>query len=221
MEVFEKAMKKLDVSQLLELCREAGVDNQDVLQQQLLATLGQLAQAVARKLGVASHGVETARQGVWVGFAPLTRGDPCPSLLEAYDEDEPWNGSLRRTLLICDDDETQTLLAQQAFGSLGVQVLETHSAEEAWQVYQSREVNLVITDIVLPGENGVALLQKIAAYEAQRRQRRKVPLITISGDASVQIDQELVEQMGSVAHLTKPVNWSRLGPMIRALCYAS
>jgi CheY-like chemotaxis protein len=213
-------MKKLNIAQLLALCNDVEVDNRQQLTQTLLATLEQLAVGAARKLGVAACGVERSRYGVHVAFSPLAPGDPCPPLLQACDDEGVWHEPPQRTLLICDDDRNQTLLARHAVSNLGIRVIETHSAEEAWRAYQLNEVNLVITDIVLPGQDGFELLGKIVAHEARKGNRRKVPVITISGDAATEIGCERVDRAGVVAHLKKPVDWGQLGPVIGELCHA-
>ncbi|MCB1686835.1 MAG: response regulator [Pseudomonadales bacterium] len=215
-------MKKLDVSQLLELCTDVGVENRHELSQTLLNTLDQLAAGAARKLGVACGGVEYGHHGVLVAFGPLAPLDPCPAVLASLDDEGVWCDRPQSTLLICDDDHNQTLLARRALASLGVRVIETHSAEEAWQAYQANEVNLVIADSALPDEDGFALLKKIVACEGRRGGRRCVPIITISKDADATnvIDAESVGRVGSVVHLNKPLDWSQLGPVIRELCHA-
>lgn len=212
-------MKKLDVSQLLELCRNVEVENQAALTQTLLDTLDQLARGAADKLDISTCGVEHSRRGVLVRFAPRIPEHPCPTILESFDDEGSWHES-PRTLLICDDDRKQGLQARAAVNQLGVHVIDTHSTEEAWEAYQENRVNLVITDIELPGQDGLELLRKIAAFEGHQGRRRKVPVITISGAAS-NVGAEVVDQAGGMAHLKKPIDWVRLGPVIKELCHVN
>ncbi|TXS95738.1 response regulator [Parahaliea maris] len=212
-------MKKLDVSQLLELCSNVGVENHETLTQTLLATLNELAVGVASKLDIETLGVENSPRGVLVRFGPRIPEHPCPPVLEAFDDEGSWHES-PRTLLICDDDRMQGLQAREAVNRLGVNVIDTHSTEEAWQAYRENRVNLVITDIELPGQDGLELLRKIAAFEGYQGRRRKVPVITISDDTT-DVGADVVDKAGGMAHLKKPIDWVRLGPVIKELCHAN
>lgn len=213
-------MKKLDISQLLELCREAEIDDQQALLQDLFAILEQLSEAAASKLGVTACGVEYSRYGLLARFSPRSPGDVCPPALEALDDEGAWQQPSPRTLLICDDNHHQTSRARHALSHLGVHVIEAHSTEEAWQAYQSNRVNLVITDTALQGQDSCQLLRNIVSLEERRGNRRKVPVITLSGDAANASGAEALNQSPGLTQLTKPINWHRLGPVIGELCQA-
>ncbi len=211
-------MKRLDVSQLLELCKEIGVDEDQSLTETLLSAVDQLATAAADKLGVAASGVENSDLGVLASFAPKKDGDTCPDVLASFDDEGEWQVAPRRTLLVCEENHDQTRLASRAVANLGVSVVETHSADEAWQAYQENRVNLVIADSALPGEDGVDLLNKIVALEGSRGHRRNVPVITISRDAGSETDSGESAQSDTAVRPHKPLDWERLGPVISELC---
>jgi len=213
-------MKRLDVSQLIELCRELGLDDEQELTQSLYATMDKLAAGAAEKLGVAACGVEYSNYGVLASFAPKAPGDACPALLEAFDDEGQWHEAPRRTLLFCDADADQIGLARRAVAGFGVTVIEARSADEAWEAYQENRVNLILADTDLPGLEGVDLMQKIVALEGSRGNRRKVPLITASADAGAGTDPDDGSHTGAVTRLQKPFDWERLGPMIGELCHA-
>ena len=215
-------MKKMDVSQLLEFCRDAEIAEAEEITTDVLRSLHALGVLVAGQLGVNFSGIEQSTQGVLAGFIPRQPGDRCPAILADCDEEGVWPDSGLRTLLVCDDDHNQTLLARHAISDPGIRVLEVHSAEDAWQTYQSNPVDLVITDIGLPGFNGFELLRRIVTHKDVRGgRRRKVPVITISGDEFADFDRHKIDQAGGVTHLKKPVDWVRLGPVISALCQVS
>ncbi|MEO1078203.1 MAG: response regulator [Pseudomonadota bacterium] len=211
-------MKRLDVSQLLELCKEIGVDEDQLMTDALFSALDQLATAAADKLGVAACGVDNSDLGVLASFAPKTDGDACPDVIASFDDEGEWQVAPRRTLLVCDENHDQTRLASRAVANLGVSVVETHSADEAWQAYQENRVNLVIADTHLPGEDGVDLLNKIVALEGSRGHRRNVPVITISRDAGSETDSEASSPADAAVRSHKPLDWERLGPVISELC---
>ena len=215
-------MKTLDVLQLLEVCRDADIaETQDIIAQ-LLQSLDALGSLVADHLGVDFYGIEQSTHGVEAGFVPRRPGDGCPPVLAEYDDEGAWPMSRQRTVLVCDDDPAQTSLARHAVTGPEVQVIETHSGEEAWLVYQTTPVDMVVTDIRLSDFDGFELLRRIATHQSNRGgRRRKVPVITISDAEWVDGQHRNIDQAGGVVHLTKPVNWTRLGLFISELCQLS
>ncbi|HEV2150565.1 MAG TPA: ATP-binding protein [Longimicrobiaceae bacterium] len=66
----------------------------------------------------------------------------------------------RRTVLVVEDEEPLRALQGRLLGRLDVEVLLAASGEEARDVLEARDVDLVISDIKMPGEmDGVALFQ--------------------------------------------------------------
>ena len=216
-------MKRMDVSQLLEFCGDADIAQAEDITASLCHSLEALGVLVADHLGVDFAGIEQSADGVLAGFVPRQPGDRCPAVLADCDEDGVWPGSPLRTLLVYDDDHGQTLLARHAVSDPGIRVIEVHSAEEAWQAYQSNPVDVVVTNIGLPGCNGMELLRRIVSQtnRVRRGRPRKVPVITTSGAEFDDVVRHEIDQAGGVVHLKKPVDWARLAPVISALCQVS
>jgi len=68
-----------------------------------------------------------------------------------------------RRLLIVDDEETLTFSLYQAFRKAPVlsEVVTAASGDAAWQLFQKKPFDLVITDLAMSGLSGVDLLRKI------------------------------------------------------------
>ena len=216
-------MKKLDVSQLLDVCRDAGIVEAEEIVADLLESLEGLGFLVAKHLGISFVGIEQSPDGLMAGFCPCRVAGAGLSGLVAYgNECGEVERNRERTVLVCDDDRTQTLLAREAVTASGLRVIEAHSADEAWQAYQAGPVDMVVIDTTLPGFAGSELLRRIVAETGSHtRRRRKVPIITISADEWRDCNRCERDQVGSVIHLTKRIDWTRLGRMIGELCQVS
>ena len=70
------------------------------------------------------------------------------------------------TILLVDDQRSilEGLLSGVPFRTLGFdQVLTACDAREAWELIRSRKVDVLLTDIEMPGENGLQLIEKVRA----------------------------------------------------------
>ena len=63
-----------------------------------------------------------------------------------------------RTILVADDDRAIRTVLSQALGRSGYQVRATSSASTLWRWVEDGEGDLVITDVVMPDENGLDLV---------------------------------------------------------------
>ncbi len=211
-------MKRLDVSQLLDVYCELGIDETEHDIKALLKCLETMATTVAGRLDVQSLGVTHDHEGILINFGPHDMGDPCPVQLEQHDDEGPWGEPDKKVVLICDDDITQHIMAEAVFESEGFSVLKALSAEEAWKLFLDNPVDLIVTDIVLPDEDGFSFAQRVISYGGNKG---SVPIVTISGLSDTEESVEQVEKIGGVMHLTKPVPWERLARIGRSICSAN
>src|SRR5215813_9187817 len=65
------------------------------------------------------------------------------------------------TILIADDDRAIRTVLNQALGRLGYEVRTTGTAATLWQWVDEGVGDLVITDVVMPDENGLDLVPRI------------------------------------------------------------
>ena len=73
------------------------------------------------------------------------------------------------TILVVEDDAAVRFFTQRALAQMGYKVLAVASPEEALKLCSevSREVHLVVSDIVLPGMSGAVLVKKILGYKPE------------------------------------------------------
>ena len=94
-------------------------------------------------------------------------------------------GRSRNGTVLCVDDEVEALNLRKAMlESHGYRVLTATSAEEALKVFDSTEVDVVLTDHLLKGQTGTALAAEM------RRRKPHVPIAIYSGVAQVPDDMD-------------------------------
>ena len=78
------------------------------------------------------------------------------------------------TILVADDDAAIRKVLSQALGRVGYNVRTTSNAATLWRWVQGGDGDLVITDVVMPDEDGLELLPRI------RKVRPEMPVIVMS-----------------------------------------
>ena len=76
------------------------------------------------------------------------------------------------TVLIADDDRSIRTVLTQALGRSGYQVRSTGNAATLWRWVEDGEGDLVITDVVMPDENGLDLIPRIKRIRPEIASRR-------------------------------------------------
>jgi len=116
-----------------------------------------------------------------------------------------------RTVLIADDDRAIRTVLSQALGRAGYQVRATSSAATLWRWVEDGEGDLVITDVVMPDENGLDLVPRI------RRVRPEMRVIVMSAQSTFATAVKAT-QRGAFEYLPKPFDLKEvLGTVERAL----
>ena len=102
-------------------------------------------------------------------------------------------------ILVVDDEEAVRRVLLRGLSSKGYEVREVASADEALQVLSTANIDLVLTDIRMPGMDGLELLQRAKASAPE------LAVIMITGFASVDSAAEAMRS-GARDYLTKPFN---------------
>jgi len=101
------------------------------------------------------------------------------------------------TILVADDDRGIRTVLTQALGRLGYDVRTTGHAATLWRWVADGEGDLVITDVVMPDENGLDLLPRI------RKLRPELRVIVMSAQNTVLTALKATER-GAFEYLPKP-----------------
>src|ERR671930_566545 len=103
-------------------------------------------------------------------------------------------------ILVIDDQEAIRRIVRRALEQDGHQVMDASDGEIGMQVLARHPVDVVITDIFMPGQDGILTLRQI------RKQFPLVKVIVISGgDSTGLLDlREDARLLGAVKSLPKP-----------------
>jgi PAS domain S-box-containing protein len=118
-----------------------------------------------------------------------------------------------RVLLVEDDEATRTLLAT-VLGSFGAKVTAASSSTDAEAALPSFEPQIVITDIEMPGNDGIALLQHLRATNPA------LPAIAVSGYAD-NASRDRIFAAGFSGFVAKPLDPTVLADEIQRVIAGS
>lgn len=106
-------------------------------------------------------------------------------------------------VLIADDEKNILSGLRLAYENEGFDVLTAEDGKEAWDLLSKNHVDLVITDLRMPGISGEELVRKITSSYPT------LPVIVLTGHGTI---ENAVESMrdGAVDFLTKPVDIDKL-----------
>jgi signal transduction histidine kinase len=117
-------------------------------------------------------------------------------------------------VLVVDDEPDARELAAHALSEHGARVELAGSVPEALGVLDHSSVDVVVTDLAMPGQDGFALMQKLRQRGSPRF--RFLPVIAVTAYARPE-DRERVMSEGFQGFLPKPVEFDRLAMMVAHL----
>lgn len=123
---------------------------------------------------------------------------------------------MARILLIDDDDGVREML-RSMIEQLGHTAVDARNGEEGLGLIRPVAPDLVITDLVMPGMNGIEVVQRL------REQQPDLKIIAMSGDArpGSGVSLHAAREAGAAAALSKPFTFDHLADMIRDLLPAA
>ncbi len=107
---------------------------------------------------------------------------------------------MKRILVVDDEDDLRDFLTE-ALQEQGYSVIQARNGREAFRVFKSNRVDLVITDIYMPEEDGLGLMRLL------RTVAPRVRIIAMSGGgSSVGMDfLPKARELGAMSILPKPI----------------
>ena len=102
-----------------------------------------------------------------------------------------------KTILIADDDSAIRTVLTQALTRVGYTVRSTSTATALWRWVMEGQGDVVVTDVILPDENGFDLLPRI------KKMRPKLPVVVMSAQNTIMTAIRATE-LGAYDYLPKP-----------------
>jgi DNA-binding NtrC family response regulator len=114
-------------------------------------------------------------------------------------------------ILVIDDQEPIRRVVRRALEQDGHEVYDASDGELGMEILESQSFEVVITDIFMPGQDGIVTLRQI------RKRFPDVKVIVISGgDSTGMMDmRQDAELLGAVKSLQKPFNAREIMELVR------
>ena len=106
-------------------------------------------------------------------------------------------------ILLIDDDRDSCHALATLLGKSGYEIKSCHSGEEAIITLKQQPFDLIISDLMLPGINGIEILKWVKEHSVE------TSFILITGKASTHTAVEAM-RAGALDYITKPFNLKRL-----------
>ncbi len=106
-------------------------------------------------------------------------------------------------ILIVDDDANTLASLSRAFRLAGHEATVCDSASRAIEAAKSQRFDLILSDVVMPGKDGIALLEELKGMGV------KAPVVMMSGQATIEVAVKAT-RLGAIDFLEKPITTEKL-----------
>lgn len=120
-----------------------------------------------------------------------------------------------RTVLVVDDNPDIVRLISLSLEQEGIQALGATSGAEALEIARTRHIDAITVDLMMPGDDGVAVIQRLKEDPATR----DIPIVVVSAYSGGK-EPELIAT-GAADVVAKPIDEARLLSSIRNVLGAS
>ena len=107
------------------------------------------------------------------------------------------------TILVVDDEKNYLLVLSEVLQDEGYEVLTAQGGHEALDIQKSSDLDLILTDMKMPGMDGIELLENIKALDPD------LPVIMMTAHGTVDKAVEAM-QKGAYSYILKPFDNERL-----------
>lgn len=105
----------------------------------------------------------------------------------------------RRAVLVVDDEIRIVHALVRVLGAAGYDVAIATDGRQAVEAIMSRNFDVIVSDINMPGMSGISLLRSVRAHDLD------VPVILMTGDPTLQTAMEAIS-LGAMQYFAKPMN---------------
>jgi len=113
-------------------------------------------------------------------------------------------------ILVVEDNETNQMLTVAVLERDGYRVVVAGNADEAREHLKTETPHLILMDVQLPGEDGLALTRQLK----RNRATRPIPIVAMTAHV-MQGDAELAIKAGCSGYIAKPIDTRALAEQVR------
>lgn len=117
-------------------------------------------------------------------------------------------------IMVIDDEPDSLELASFILTANGAKVFTAESVDEGLRIFDSENLDLLISDIGMPERDGYELIKEVKTR--MKKLKRKIPTVALTAYAR-EIDEKQLLQAGYEAYLPKPLEPSRLVEIVAEL----
>ena len=118
-----------------------------------------------------------------------------------------------RVLIVDDEPDTREIMARELVGC-GALVTQAGSSEDALEILEGEEVDILLADIAMPDEDGYALIRKVRA--STRPRLAAIPAAAVTAHARDDERRQALDA-GFQLHMAKPVEPEHLALAVQTL----
>lgn len=116
---------------------------------------------------------------------------------------------MNKTVLVVDDDPELRQLLRDHLGTHGYDVLLASDGQEMWRQIEAARVDLVVLDLMLPGDDGLTLCRDLRA-------RTALPILMLSARGD-EMDRVIGLEVGADDYIAKPFSPRELLARIKSI----
>jgi DNA-binding response OmpR family regulator len=121
-------------------------------------------------------------------------------------------GEFMKRALLVEDSQTDTAMLSGYLKQAGLQVTSVSSSEEGQQHLNLEKPDLIVLDVILPGQSGFELCREIKSNPETKR----IPVI-ICSTKGTDVDKMYGDMLGADAYFAKPLDQQAFMQTVRRL----
>jgi two-component system, OmpR family, alkaline phosphatase synthesis response regulator PhoP len=112
-------------------------------------------------------------------------------------------------VLVIDDERSIRMLCRVNLSASGMEVLEAPSGEEGLELARRQRPDLVLLDVMMPGQDGWSVARALA----EDPQTREIPVVFLTARADA-ADRRRGRELGGVGYVVKPFDPVGIGELV-------
>lgn len=112
---------------------------------------------------------------------------------------------IKKRILFVDDQSMLRMLADKSLTAAGFDVITAENGFVALRLFDERDIDMVLLDVIMPDIDGYHVCEKIRAH----RKGREIPVLMMTGLEDMESIKTAFD-IGATDFVTKPINWMLL-----------